>query len=104
MISRKDARYYLVQVDENGDEMALQKTWNGAGFIATSMTANAHMFKTEDDVKNACKLQQMMNAMFGINTKTYYMKETTERVRYDETGAVAEDTTEEPTEDNPAAE
>lgn len=98
MISRKDARFYLVQVDENGEEMALQKTWNGAGFIATSVTANAHMFKTEDDAKNACKLQQMMNQMFGINSQTYYMKESTERVRYDETGAVAEDSPAEATE------
>lgn len=98
MISRQDARFYLVQVDETGEEMALQKTWNGAGFIATSVTANAHMFKTEDDAKNACKLQQMMNQMFGINSKTYYMKESTERVRYDETGAVAEDSPEEATE------
>lgn len=90
MINRNDARFYLVQVDENGEEMALQKTWNGAGFIATSVTANAHTFKTEDEVKNACKLQQMMNTMFGIPSKTYYMKESTERVRYDETGTVAE--------------
>lgn len=98
MINRKDAKFYLVQVDENGEEMALQKTWNGAGFIATSVTANAHMFKTEDEVKNACKLQHMMNQMFGINAKTYYMKESTERVRYDETGAVAEDVPEDATE------
>lgn len=94
MISRKDAKFYLVQVDENGDEMALQKTWNGAGFIVTSVTGNAHMFKTEDEAKNACKLQKMMNEMFDTNSQTYYMKETTERVRYDETGAVAEYTVE----------
>jgi len=94
MINRKDAKFYLVQVDENGEEMALQKTWNSAGFVGTSVTANAHMFKTEEEAKNACKLQQMMNQMFGTNAKTYYMKETTERVRHDETGAVAEDTEE----------
>ncbi|MEB7779269.1 hypothetical protein NGB30_01820 [Mammaliicoccus fleurettii] len=90
MVKRNEEKWFLVEVNENGEEFVLQKTWNGSGFQTTPIVSNAHIFTAEEDAKNGCKLQGMMNTMFGSNSKVYYVKENVVRVRYDETGTVDE--------------
>lgn len=101
MIKRNEEKWFLVEVNESGEEFVLQKTWNGSGFQTTPIVSNAHTFATEEDAKNGCKLQAMMNKMFGSKSKVYYVKENIVRVRYDETGTVDESVEPEPVEEVP---
>ncbi|MBO3076749.1 hypothetical protein J5E42_04385 [Mammaliicoccus vitulinus] len=90
MVNRNEEKWFLVEVNENGEENGLQRTWNGNGFQSTPILSSVYLFKTEDEAQNACKIQNMMNAMFESNRKIYYVKENVARVRYDETGTVDE--------------
>ncbi|MEB5757394.1 hypothetical protein [Mammaliicoccus sciuri] len=101
MVKRNEEKWFLVEVNESGEEFVLQKTWNGSGFQTTPIVSNAHIFATEQEAKNGCKLQGMMNTMFGSSSKVYYVKENIVRVRYDETGTVDEIVEPEPVEEVP---
>ncbi|UXR75592.1 MULTISPECIES: hypothetical protein [unclassified Staphylococcus] len=77
--------FYLVEVNPQGEESPLMRNFSN-GFTRGVSPDNAFKFETEDEVKQACGLQNMLAKIFKNNTKTYYVKQSIERAKFDENG------------------
>ncbi|KIX91476.1 hypothetical protein TP70_02390 [Staphylococcus microti] len=84
----KFTEYYLIEVAENGEKYPLIQNYSGNGFIRSTVSDNAFKFESEDDVKEACRFQNMLSKLFKNGTKTYYVKQDVQRTQYTETGEV----------------
>lgn len=77
--------YYLVEVNERGEESALAKFYSNS-FTRTETVSNAFKFDSEEQAKEACHLQNMLAKLFKNDTVTYYVKQSIERTKFDENG------------------
>ncbi|UXR74672.1 hypothetical protein MUA48_04265 [Staphylococcus sp. IVB6238] len=77
--------FYLVEVNPQGEESPLMRNFSN-GFTRGVSPDNAFKFETEDEAKQACGLQNMLAKIFKNNTTTYYVKQTIERTKFDESG------------------
>ncbi|WP_419791417.1 hypothetical protein RCF73_05035 [Staphylococcus chromogenes] len=84
MINRKETRYFLMEIADDGDEYVLQKSYNGNGFVRSSTPLNAYVFNTKEEAKKAVQFQNVLNQMFSSNSKTYYVIENTSRQLFDD--------------------
>lgn len=94
----KATEFYLVEVNERGEESPLVQNFAN-GFTRGVSPDNAFKFETEDEAKQACGLQNKLAKIFKNNTKTYYVKQSIERTKFNENGeAYVEKDVEEATE------
>ncbi|MDO5375684.1 MAG: hypothetical protein Q4F01_05785 [Staphylococcus rostri] len=77
--------FFLVEVNERGDESPLAQNFAN-GFMRTETPNSAFKFENEEEAKQACSLQNMLAKIFKSNIKTYYVKQSIERTKFDETG------------------
>ncbi|AVQ34427.1 hypothetical protein C7J88_09725 [Staphylococcus muscae] len=82
----KFTEYYLVEVNERGDNTPLIKSYEGNGFTRGISPDSAFKFQNEEDVKQACHFQNMLAKIFRNKTVTYYVKQEVERTKFDESG------------------
>ena len=86
MIKAQEQSFFLVETNENGEQYPMQKSFNGNGFQRIYDTSQTFKFSDEEKVKQACKVQNMMNTVFGSTGVISYAKETIQRDMYDENG------------------
>lgn len=86
MIKENEVVYFLVETNEVGETYALQKTFSGSGFQRAYANDGIFKFNDEEKVKQACKVQNMMNSLFGSKGLVSYVKETIGRELFDENG------------------
>lgn len=77
--------FYLVEVNKNGEESALMQNYSNS-FTRGATADSAFKFESEEQVKEACHLQNMLAKIFKNGTVTYYVKQTIERTKFDENG------------------
>ncbi|UXR70302.1 hypothetical protein MUA26_04005 [Staphylococcus sp. IVB6246] len=77
--------FYLVEVNPQGEESPLMRNFSN-GFTRGATADSAFKFDSEDQAKEACHLQNMLAKIFKNNTKTYYVKQSIERTKFDESG------------------
>lgn len=80
----KITEFYLVEKNDYG-ESALTRNYSN-GFVSGATPENAFKFKTEDQAKQFCKMQNMLAEVFQNGTLTYYVKQNIERTKYTEDG------------------
>lgn len=90
MIKVQEQSFFLVETDTKGEMFPLQKTFNGSGFQRAYDNSSAFKFSDEEKVKQACKVQNMMNTIFGSDKVIYYCKENIQRETFSENGEVVE--------------
>lgn len=86
MIKAQEQSYFLVETDAKGEQYPMQKSFNGNGFQRIYDPSQTFKFSDEEKAKQACKIQNMMNALFGATGVISYAKETISREMYDENG------------------
>lgn len=86
MIKAQEQSFFLVETDAKGEQYPMQKSFNGNGFQRIYDTSQTFKFSDEEKVKQACKVQNMMNSIFGSTGVISYAKETIQRDMYDENG------------------
>lgn len=86
MIKAQEQSFFLVETDTKGEQYPMQKSFNGNGFQRIYDPSQTFKFSDEEKVKEACKVQNMMNRIFGSTGVISYAKETIQRDMYDENG------------------
>lgn len=81
----KVTEFYLVEVNANGEESPLTQNFAN-GFTRTATVSGAFKFENEEEAKQACGLQNMLAKIFKNGTKTYYVKQSIERTKFNENG------------------
>lgn len=90
MLKAQEQSFFLVETDAQGEMFPLQKTYNGSGFQRAYDNTSAFKFSSEEKVKQACKVQNMMNTIFGSDKVIYYCKESIQHEAFSENGEVVE--------------
>jgi len=90
-MAEKIEEFYLVERNSSGIESCLTRNYSN-GFVSGATPENAFKFKTEDQAKQFCKMQNMLSEVFQNGTKTFYVKQNIERTKYTDDGKVVEDT------------
>lgn len=90
MLKAQEQSFFLVETGGNGVQYPMQKTFSGSGFQRAYDSESAFKFSDEDKVKQACKVQNMMNMVFGSDKVINYCKENVQRETFDENGEVVE--------------
>lgn len=86
MIKAQEQSFFLVETDTKGEQYPMQKSFNGNGFQRIYEASQTFKFSDEEKAKQACKVQNMMNSVFGATGVISYAKETIQREIYDENG------------------
>ncbi|WP_281197523.1 hypothetical protein [Staphylococcus felis] len=96
-MDRSTERYFLIEVDREGNEYILAENYNGAGFTRTTYVTNAKTFKSLDEVKEGQQAQTFMNKFFKKDVEVKYVHETIMRKVYNSESIeeVSKQTTEE---------
>lgn len=92
-MTKKIEEFYLVERNSSGIESCLTRNYSN-GFVSGATPENAFKFKTEDQAKQFCKMQNMLADVFQNGTKTFYVKQNIERTKYTDDGKVAVETEE----------
>ncbi|MGW7919162.1 hypothetical protein ACWEXK_12125 [Staphylococcus xylosus] len=86
MLEQKKLSYFLIEQDKSGARYPLSKAFNGSGFQKAYDDSSIFRFDSEEKVKQACSVQNMMNSLFGSNKTVLYAKEDVQREMFNDKG------------------
>jgi len=84
-MTKRIEEFYLVERNSSGIESALTRNYSN-GFVSGATPENAFKFKTEEQAKQFCKMQNMLAEVFQNGTKTFYVKQDIARTKYTDDG------------------
>ncbi|WP_433912373.1 hypothetical protein [Staphylococcus sp. LKG3-3] len=86
MMEENKISYFLIEQDASGTRYPLSKAFNGNGFQKAYDDSSIFRFDSEEKVKQACSVQNMMNSLFGSNKTVLYAKEDVARKMFNDKG------------------
>jgi len=84
-MTEKIEEFYLVERSVSGIESCLTRNYSNS-FVSGATPENAFKFKTEEQAKQFCKMQNMLAEVFQNGSKTFYVKQNIERTKYTDDG------------------